>query len=67
MIGLYYGGAAIGMAHQDYVLIVYFSYSLVELGCSNLNLLFTILLYLLSRLKFGVTDLAVLNCSDFKA
>jgi hypothetical protein len=67
MISLYYGGTAIGMAHQDYVLIIDFSYSLVELGCSNLNLLFTILLYLLSRLKFGVIDLAVLNCADFIA
>jgi len=67
MISLYYGGAPIGMANQDYILIVYFSYSLVVLCCSHLNLLFTILLRLLSRLKFSVIYLAVLNCSNFEA
>jgi hypothetical protein len=66
MISLYYGGTTIRMASQDYLLIVYFGYSLVVLGGSNLNLLFAILLNLLSRLKFGVVNLAVLNCSNFE-
>lgn len=67
MISLYYCGATIGMTSKDYVLVVYFGNRLVVLSRSNLNLLLTIFFDLLSRLKIGISELAVLNCSNLES